>query len=150
RAGRLRKIGRRDPMVDSTYIDNAAEAHLLAADRLRAGSPASGRAYFLSQGEPRPIWNLINGILAAAGVPPVTRSIPRGLALLAASALERIYRTFPLSGEPPMTRFLAQQLSCAHWFDIRAARRDLGYRPTVSIDEGLIRLEKSFRQPAAG
>lgn len=145
RAGRLRKVGRRDPLVDSTYIDNAAEAHVLAADRLEPGSPVAGRVYFISQGEPRPLWVLINGILAAAGAPPVTRTISTPTALLAGRLLETVYRVLHLSGEPPMTRFLAHQLSTAHWFDIRAARRDLGYRPRVSIDEGLRRLEQSLR-----
>lgn len=147
RAGRLRRIGRTDHLVDSIYIDNAAEAHLLAADRLALGpgSPVRGKAYFLSQGEPWPLWKLINGILAAAGLPPVTRTVPRGAALLAGSLLERVYRTLGRSDEPPMTRFLANQLSTAHWFDISASERDFGYRPTVSIDEGLRRLEQSFR-----
>jgi nucleoside-diphosphate-sugar epimerase len=145
RAGRLWRIGRKDHLVDSIYIDNAAEAHLLAADRLGPGSSVRGKAYFLSQGEPWPLWDLINGILAAAGLPPVTRTVPRRAALLAGSLLECAYRTLGRSTEPPMTRFLANQLSTAHWFDIRAARRDLGYRPTVSIEEGLRRLGQSFR-----
>ncbi|SIO57127.1 Nucleoside-diphosphate-sugar epimerase [Singulisphaera sp. GP187] len=147
RAGRLRRIGRKDHLVDTIYIDNAAEAHLLAADHLGPDSPNHGKAYFLSQGEPWPLWSVINGILAAAGVPPVTRSVPRGAALLAGTLLEQGYRTLGLSAEPPMTRFLAHQLSTAHWFDITAARRDFGYHPTVSIDEGLRRLEKSFQSP---
>jgi 2-alkyl-3-oxoalkanoate reductase len=146
RSGRLRRIGRRNPLVDSIYIDNAAEAHLQAADRLAPGAALAGKAYFLSQGEPQPLWDLINRILAAAGAPPVTKTIPAPLALLAGSLFEAAYRALHLAGEPPMTRFLAHQLSTAHWFDIRAARRDLGYRPRVSIDEGLRRLEQSFRQ----
>lgn len=145
RAGRLVKIGRDDPLVDTTYIDNAALAHVLAADRLSPGAAVAGRAYFLSQGDPWPLWKLINRILEAAGAPPVTRSVSRSTALMAGSLCEAIYRTFRLAGEPPMTRFVARQLSTAHWFDIRAARRDLGYQPKVSIDEGLHRLEVSFR-----
>jgi nucleoside-diphosphate-sugar epimerase len=150
RAGRLRRIGRKDHLVDSIYIDNAAEAHLLAADALGTGpgSPVHGKAYFVSQGEPWPLWDLINGILAAAGLPPVTRSVPRGAALLAGSLLERGYLILRRTDEPPMTRFLANQLSTAHWFDIRAARRDFGYRPTVSIKEGLRRLERAFQADA--
>jgi nucleoside-diphosphate-sugar epimerase len=149
RAGRLRRIGRRDPLVDSVYIDNAAEAHVLAADRLAApGAPAAGRAYFISQGDPRPLWELVGGILRAAGLPPVRRRVPRGLALAAGAALEAGYRTLHLKGEPPMTRFLAHQLATAHWFNIAAARRDLGYQPRVSIEEGLRRLERWFQAEA--
>lgn len=144
RSGRLRKIGRKDHLVDTMYIDNAADAQLLAADRLEVGSAIAGKAYFLSQGEPVPLWDLVNRILRAAGVAPVTRTIPTAAAVLAGTLLEGIYHGLRLKGEPPMTRFLAHQLSTAHWFNIDAARRDLGFRPTVSIDEGLRRLERAF------
>lgn len=145
KSGRLRRIGRDDHLVDTIYVDNAAEAHVLAADHLAPGSPVAGKAYFLSQGEPVPLWDLVNRILAAAGVPPVTRSVSPRVALLAGTVLEGLYRTLRLPGEPPMTRFLAHQLSTAHWFNIDAARRDFGYRPGVSIDEGLRRLEQSLK-----
>jgi nucleoside-diphosphate-sugar epimerase len=144
RAGRLRRIGRASKFIDSIYIDNAADAHLLAADRLAPGSPIAGKAYFLSQGEPVPLWGLVNRILAAAGLPPVTRSVPYGVAFAAGWVLETAYALLHLRGEPPMTRFLVRELSTAHWFDLGAARRDLGYAPSVSLDEGLRRLAKSF------
>ena len=127
-------------LVDSTYIDNAADAHICAADRLTDDSPACGKAYFISNGEPRPMWDLINAILAAADRPPITATIPVALAHAAGACLETAYRLLSLRGEPPMTRFLASELSTAHWFDITAARRDLGYEPRVSLDEGLRRL----------
>jgi nucleoside-diphosphate-sugar epimerase len=146
RAGRLRRIGNRPNRVDSIYIDNAAEAHLLAADRLGPGSPVSGRAYFLSQGEPWPLWDLINGILRAAGLPPVDRTVSPAVAGMAGVVLEAAHHLFRLPGEPAMTRFLAHQLSTAHWFNIDAARRDLGYRPAISIEEGLGRLERWFSE----
>jgi nucleoside-diphosphate-sugar epimerase len=144
RAGRLRRVGGASKLIDSTYIDNAADAHLLAADRLARGSPVAGKAYFLSQGEPVPLWGLVNRILAAAGLPPVTRSVPYGAAYAAGFVLEVAYALFCPRCEPPMTRFLARELSTAHWFDLSAARRDLGYAPGVSLDEGLRRLAKSF------
>jgi len=145
RAGRLRRIGGANKRVDSTYIDNAADAHVLAADRLRDGSLVTGRAYFISNGEPMPLWDLVNAILAAADLPPVTRSIPRPLARLAGAGFELLYGLLPLHGDPPMTRFLADELSTAHWFDITAARRDLGYEPRISIAEGLERLRDWLR-----
>jgi 2-alkyl-3-oxoalkanoate reductase len=146
RSGRLRRIGCRTNLVDSTYIDNAAEAHLLAADRLKPSGPIAGRVYFLSQGEPRPLWDLVNGILRAAHLPPVTRTVPPWAAALAGAALEGLYRTIHIPSEPPMTRFLAHELSTAHWFNIEAARRDLGYQPRISIDEGLQRLERALNE----
>ncbi len=144
RAGRLRRVGTASKLIDSTYIDNAADAHLLAADRLVPGSPVAGKAYFLSQGEPVPLWDLVNRILAAAGLPPVTRSVPSAVAYAAGCALEAAYAVLRLRGEPPLTRFLARELSTAHWFDLSAARRDLGYEPGVSLDAGLRRLAKAF------
>jgi nucleoside-diphosphate-sugar epimerase len=127
-------------LVDSVYVDNAAQAHLLAAGRLQPGSVISGKAYFISQGEPRPLWDLINMILEAAGVPPVTRHISPQLAYAAGWFYEKMYLLLRKQAEPPMTRFLARELSTAHWFDISAARRDLGYEPEVSFEEGISRL----------
>lgn len=140
RAKTLRRIGPVDKKVDSTYVDDAADAHLLAYDRLRPGSPVAGRVYFISQGDPRGVWEMVNGILAAAGLPPVTRRVPRWAALAAGAGLELIHWLARLQTEPRFTRFLVGELSTAHWFNIAAARRDLGYAPRVSIDEGLRRL----------
>jgi nucleoside-diphosphate-sugar epimerase len=147
RAGMLRRVGRRANRVDCVYIDNAADAHLLAADRLAPGAPIAGKAYFISQGEPWPLWDLVNAILKAADLPPVTRTIAPSVAYAAGWAFEMTYRLLGLTGEPRMTRFLARELSTAHWFNIDAARRDLGYAPTVSIDEGLRRLRESLHVP---
>jgi 2-alkyl-3-oxoalkanoate reductase len=145
RAGSLRRIGNRDNRVDCVYIDNAAAAHVLAADRLAPDAPCAGKAYFISQGEPWPLWDLINRILHAAHLPAVTRSISPRLAYAAGWFLETVHGLLGLRSEPRMTRFLARELSTAHWFNIDAARRDLGYRPIVSIEEGLRRLEAYLR-----
>lgn len=145
KAGKLRRIGDNPVTVDVTYVDNAADAHLLAADRLAPGSAVAGRAYFISNGEPVELWAFLNRVLADAGVPPVTKSVSVWKAKLAGRVLERVYRTLRLRAEPPMTRFVASQLSTSHWYDITAARRDLGYVPAVSVEEGLKRLAASFR-----
>ncbi|GAM11036.1 sterol-4-alpha-carboxylate 3-dehydrogenase, decarboxylating [Geobacter sp. OR-1] len=137
KSGRLRRIGDRPCRVDTVYVDNAARAHLLAADRLSPGSPVAGRSYFISNGEPLPIWDMVNRILASADIPPVSGTISPRLAYLAGALFEKIWSAFRLSGEPPMTRFVAHELATAHWFDISAARRDLGYEPEVSMDEGM-------------
>ena len=145
KAGKLRRIGSRPVTVDVTYVDNAADAHLLAADRI---GDCAGRAYFISNGEPILLWYFLNRILADAGIPPVTRSIPTGIAKTAAFALEKFYRLFRLSAEPPTTRFVVSQLATSHWYDIAAAKRDLGYAPRVSLEEGLRRLAASLSAPA--
>ncbi len=138
----LRQIGSGRNRVDSTYIDNAVDAHLLAASRLSASPQLSGNCYFISQGEPLPLWKMVNDILNAAGLPPVRKQIARKTAFFLGSLLEILYKTLQLPGEPRMTRFLALELSTDHWFDISAARNDLGYSPHVSVQEGLDRLAK--------
>jgi len=146
RAGKLRRIGIRPLTVDVTYIDNAADAHLNAADRLAPGSPPAGKAYFISNGEPVNLWEFINKVLGLAGVAPVNKAVRVWVAKLAGRWMERCHRWFGLSGEPAMTRFMASQLSTSHWYDISAARRDLGYCPKVSVEDGLCRLAESFRR----
>ncbi len=141
RAGKIKRLGRRPKRVDFTYITNAADAHLLAADRLAPGSSISGRAYFITNGEPVVLWDFINQLLGLAGIPAVRSTVPPGLAYAAGWVAENVWRAFRLRGEPPMTRFLAEELATSHWFNIEAARRDLGYRPQVSMDEGLQRLK---------
>lgn len=145
RAGRLRRIGSRDVTVDATYIDNAADAHVLALDRLQPGSAIAGKSYFISNGEPIKLWEFLNRVLELAGLPPVTRSVPVRLARWIGWASESLHRVFRLSGEPAMTLFVASQLSTSHWFDISAARRDLGYEPRITTEEGLQRLARSLR-----
>ena len=141
RAGTLRRVGDGTNKVDTTYIDNAARAHVLAADALETNPHAAGRSYFISQGEPTALWEIVNGILAAARLPPVTRSVPQPVAWSAGAILEAAYVLFRLKGEPRMTRFVARELATAHWFDITAARTELGYEATISIKEGLCLLE---------
>ena len=140
RAGKIRRVGDRNVTVDVTYVDNAAAAHVLALDRLDVGSPIAGRSYFITNGEPVDLYGFINRILATAKLPPVEKSVSVRKAKLAGWVLEKVYSLFKLTGEPAMTRFLASQLSTSHWFDISAARRDLGYEPRVSLEEGLKRL----------
>ena len=141
KAGKLRRIGDANNKIDTTYVDNAAHAHLLAAEALQKNPQAAGKAYFLSQGEPIAVWDIINAMLKAAGLPPVTRSVPRFVGSSAGAILETAYRIFRIKGEPRMTRFVANMLCTSHWFDISAAQRDLGYAPQVTISEGLRRLE---------
>ncbi|APW63088.1 NAD-dependent epimerase/dehydratase family protein [Paludisphaera borealis] len=146
RARRLFRIGRRNPLIDLTYIDNAASAHILAADRLDVGSAVAGKVYFIAQGQPVPVWDMINRFLDIAHLPPVKRTVPKSLAVALGRAFEVCYGVLRLSGEPRMTRFLAHELSTAHWYNLDAARRDLGYAPHVSIEEGLRRLAASLQQ----
>ncbi|MBS0516539.1 MAG: NAD-dependent epimerase/dehydratase family protein [Proteobacteria bacterium] len=140
RAGRLRLIGKADKRVDIVHVDDAARAHVLALDKLHVGAPIAGKAYFISQGEPITHARLFGAWLAAAGLPAETRRIPGWLAHTLAVALEGTWRALGVRGEPPLTRFIVEEFSTSHWFDIAAARRDLGYAPQVGFEEGIRRL----------
>lgn len=146
RAGSLRRVGDGTNRVDMVYVENAAAAHLQAADALRPGSAVAGRAYFISQGEAVNCWNWIDEILALAGLKPVERSISLPVAWRLGGLLEGIYRVLGRSSEPRMTRFLAAQLGTSHYFDIGRARRDFGYEPKISTAEGMRWLGESLGQ----
>ncbi len=148
RAKRLRIIGNGKNMVDTIYIYNAAYAHVLAADALEKNNALSGKIYFISQGEPVLLWEMVNNILKAGGLPPITRSVNPWVAALIGSFLESSYRLLNIKIEPPMTKFVAKELATSHWFDITAAKRDLGYAPIVSTEEGLKRLEEWLKNSA--
>lgn len=136
RKGRLRLIGDGRNLIDVTYVEDAARAHLLAADALaQPDSPAAGRVYFLSQGQPMALAELINRILNEVGLPRVKRTISPAVGHALGAVAETIFRGLHLPSEPPLTRFVAEELSTDHYFDISAARRDLGYTPSVSVEE---------------
>ncbi|MEO2089739.1 MAG: 3-beta hydroxysteroid dehydrogenase, partial [Gemmataceae bacterium] len=135
---------KRDVKVDVTYVDNAADAHILAADKLSIGSQVAGKAYFISNGEPVVMWDFLNRVITAAGLPPVTQSVPVWLARFVAGVQERVFRLFGMTREPNLTRFVVSQMSTSHWYDISAAKRDFGYEPAVSVEEGLKRLKESL------
>ncbi len=145
RTGRLRFVGGGHALIDTTYVDDAVAAHLCAADALSPGAACAGRPYFVSSGDPRPVRDVVNAILAAGGLPPEHRSVPLPVAEAAGTVAELLWRVLRRQDDPPMTRFLARQLATAHWFDLTAARRDLGYAPVVGLDEGFRRLAASLR-----
>ena len=137
-------VGDGSNLIDTVYIDNAVEAHLLAAEGLAADRACAGRAYFITNDDPRPIGEIINGFVTAAGLDPVTRTVPLGVAVAAGRLFETLHRLKPSAGGPRMTPFLARNLATAHWYDISAAKRDLGYEPLVSIEEGMARVREWF------
>ena len=144
KSGKLVRVGDGNNMVDIVYVDNAAYAHLLAVDRLEAGSPVCGQAYFISQGEPVVLWDWINHVLTSLKLPPVRKNISYNTAYLLGFLFEGVYSLFQLSGEPVMTRFLASQLAKSHFFNIEKAKRELSYSPIISHEEGLEQMIKYF------
>lgn len=147
RRGRLPLLGTGAVLVDTTYVDNAAAAMVAALARLDdPDGVVHGKAYVVTNGEPRPIAEILAGICLAAGAPAPTRHVPAALARAAGSLVEAAWRVRPGADEPPMTRFLAEQLSTAHWFDQRRTRADLAWTPAVSLDEGLRRLRAAHER----
>jgi nucleoside-diphosphate-sugar epimerase len=142
RTGQLRRVGDGKNLVDMVYVENAAAAHLQAADAMEREVTAAGKAYFISQGEPVNCWDWINEILSLAGLPSIDKSISLAAAWRIGSVLEGVHRLFRIGREPRMTRFLAAQLGTSHYFDITRARDDFGYAPPVSTAEGMTRLRK--------
>ena len=113
--------------------------------RSQSTAPCAGKAYFISNGEPTTAREIVNALLRAVNAPEVDASIPYSVAYAAGAVMEVLWRIFPLSGEPPMTRFLAEQLSTAHWYSMAPAQRDFGYMPRVSMREGMRRLAESLK-----
>jgi len=147
RAGRLRRIGA-EKLIDTTYIDDAVSAHLLAGDKLQSPDyrDVAGKVYFISSGTPIGTWTMIDRMLEAANLPAVDRKISPRAAYTAGCLFEIVYGALRIKREPPTTRWVVEELSTAHWYDISAARRDLEYVPAVSLDEGMQRLAEWWQQ----
>jgi nucleoside-diphosphate-sugar epimerase len=149
RQGRLRIIGSGQNKVDVTHISNVVDAHLRAEQALGESQiPNSksqipdpgGQAYFITNGEPVVLWDWINQLLRGLDIPEIKKHVPPGAAYFAGGVLETFWRVLPLKGEPPMTRFAAKEMATDHWFDISAARRELGYSPRITVAAGTAEL----------
>jgi nucleoside-diphosphate-sugar epimerase len=136
-------VGEGHALVDTTVLDNAVSAHIAALDAVRPGAVCAGRAYVVANGEPRTVRELVAGICGAAGVAFEPRTVPLSVALGVGSVVERLWPRFR-DDEPPITRFIAEQLGTAHWFDPRPARDELLWTPHVTLDEGFEQLRDWF------
>lgn len=146
RAGRLRIVGDGRNRVDIVHVENAAQAHLLAERALDEPGVAAGKAYFLSQGEPVVLWEWINDLLRRLEIPPVEKRVSLATAYRLGATLEAFFGLLRIRREPPMTRFLAVELAKDHYFNIAAARRDLGYHPAKGTEEGVAELVEGMRK----
>jgi len=138
--GRLFIVGSGLNEVDVTYVENVAFAHLLASQKLIPGSSICGQAYFITNDEPLKLWEFVNKILKGVSLNPVSRKIPFLKMYWLGYVLEKLYVLLKIDKEPMMTRFLASQLAYTHTYSIEKAKKDLGYKPEISVDEGLKRL----------
>jgi nucleoside-diphosphate-sugar epimerase len=135
----LKRVGDGSNLVDISYIDNVAHAHILAAKNLSEKGTAAGKPYFISQGEPVNLWDWINELFVAMNIDEVKASLSFPVAYRLGAVLEALYKITRLKKEPKMTRFLAEQLAKSHYFSIENAQKDLGYEPVISTAEGLRR-----------
>ena len=140
RARRLPQVGDGSNRVDLTWVEDAARAHLLAAEALKPGSPVAGGIYFITQGEPVTLWTWIRALLRDLNLPEPRLRLSLPVARMLGSVLESAHRSLKLPGEPRMTRFLASELAQSHTYDISRARRDFGYHPQISMAEARTRL----------
>jgi 2-alkyl-3-oxoalkanoate reductase len=145
RKGKLIQVGDGNNRVDIIYIDNAVLAHLKASEALEIDTKIAGKAYFVSDGEPVILWDWINQLLGQMGRPNVSRQISYKNAMKLGAFFEGVYGLIGIKRDPPMTRFLAAQLATSHYFDISRAKKDFGYEPLVSHEEGMRRLMLSLR-----
>jgi nucleoside-diphosphate-sugar epimerase len=132
------------------YVENVAHAHLLACDALTPDSAVNGQAYFINEPEPVNLWHWVNELLTRAGLPPVKKKISSNLAWGLGACLEGLFTLGGISAEPPMTRFVALQLSQSHSYSIDKARNDFGYSPLVSVADGMKKLEPELLRLAHG
>jgi nucleoside-diphosphate-sugar epimerase len=130
-------------LIDTVYVENAALAHVLALGELQGQARCAGKAYFISNDEPLPQGEIIQRLLAAIGISVTIRPVPAWLARAGGALCETAWPLLGLKSEPPVTRFTANQLTTAHWYDISAAKRDLAYRPEFTIAQGLDALQRS-------
>ena len=145
--GRLPLLDHGAALIDTTYVDNAAEAVVRALERIEW---AHGRALVVTNGQPRTVGELVAGFCRAAGVEPPTRRIPVVLARLAGTVIEKVWALRPGADEPPMTAFLAEQMSTAHWFEQQSTREVLDWTPSVTVEEGMARLAEYYRPHPLG
>ena len=147
RSRRLVQVGSGQNLVDLTFVEHAAEAHILAADKLSPSSPHAGKAYFISDGQPVNLWSFIGRILQSLDLPPIQRKISAPFAHKLGAVCEGLWKLIRLPGEPPMTRFVAKELASSHWYNISAAKTDFGYTPNIDLDQAFKDTINSFRIP---
>ncbi len=148
-AGKLKRaIGNRDKLSDFTYVSNLVDAVVMAEDKLVDGSPVSGQAYFITNGEPMAFFDFVEKVLVALGYPPITGKVPYWLAYSVAALAEGIdtLKGGTLNAENGLTRFSVRYMVTHHYFSIEKAYRDFGWKPRVSLEEGIQRTVAALQQ----
>jgi nucleoside-diphosphate-sugar epimerase len=118
--------------TSTTHIDNLVHAIELALTQGRGG-----QAYFILDDGVRSMKEMIGGIANARGIALPDKSIPGGVADFIGGTCEIVWRTFGLKSVPPLTRFSAMILSRDSVLKDDKARAEMGYRPVISVEEGM-------------
>ena len=139
KSGKLMQVGDGSNLVDVTYVENGALAHIQAADKLESGNPICGQAYFIGDSKPVNLWDWVNTLLEMNGIPKIKKAISYNKAKKVGAVMEVFYKIFRLKGEPRMTRFIAAQLAKSHYFSHQKAFDHFGFDPQISNEEGLKR-----------
>ena len=129
-----------------SYVENTAAAHIMAMDHLEPGSAVAGQVYFINELKPVNLWDWINDILTLVDLPPVRSHVSARLAYIAGGALEVAYSMGRIKTEPPMTRFVALQLSQSHAYSVDKAITDFNYQPSVTYDTGMQKLQTWLKE----
>ena len=137
--GRLAFVGNGRNRVSLTFVDNAAAAHIQAADRLNFNATCAGRAYFINDPEPVVFGEWLTTLVSRLGLPSIKRSLSLPAAVAIGGVLEFVWTALRLNGEPPLTRSVARNLGLSHWYSIDEAVRDFGYAPPVKASDGFER-----------
>jgi len=117
------------------HVRNVCAGLLLAAEKGRGGE-----VYFLTDGPPVEFRDFVTRMVRTQGVEPPAREAPLWLGDALARAAEWLWQEFPIGGEPPLTRTALQLFFREVTVSDAKARSELGYRPVVSIDQGLAEL----------
>jgi nucleoside-diphosphate-sugar epimerase len=132
RSGRFMWIDGGRALSSTTHIANLVHAVELALER-----GTGGNAYFVTDEGVTPMREFLTALLATRRLTPPAKTIPGWLARTLGTATETTWRVLGKTSEPPITRLAAAMMSRDCTITSDKARRELGYQPVISRNEGL-------------
>lgn len=146
------KIGNGQNKVSGIFIDNAADAHLLAAEKTAVDERLSGKVLVLAQDEPLVLWDFIGKIESWTGRKMILLSLPKSVVMPVGKLMECFFRLTDIQSSPCLTRNIVIELAGSHVFNIKELKNSLGFLPSVSVQKGyeLYKAWLEHRQPMGG
>lgn len=146
KAGQFRWVAGGEQAMSTCHVDNLCHALILAADQGKDGA-----AYFVSDSVDTTLKSFLTRLLATRGVQPDDRGVPFGIAWTMAGIMGAVWRLLRLKGEPPLTRQMLRLMGKDFTVDISRARKELGYGPVLSPEDGLrMMAQPAFQARATG